>query len=108
VQDDEEVVVVLVDLRALVAREDVLVVEGMELEVLLQPRAVGLARALDVDPAQPARDPAGGLDDLDVRALRLAGACGDGAARAARPAEPRLGQARHGDLAVRRSRARSA
>ena len=43
VQDDEEVVVVLVDLRALVARVDVLVVEMMELEVLLQPRPVGRA-----------------------------------------------------------------
>ena len=40
VQDDEQVVVVLVDLRALVAREDVLVVERVELEVLLQPGAV--------------------------------------------------------------------
>ena len=82
VQDDEEVVVVLVDLRALVAREDVLVVERVEVEVLLQPGAVGLARALDVDPAQAAGDPAGGLDDLDVGALRLAGACGDRAAGA--------------------------
>jgi hypothetical protein len=62
VQDDEQVVLVLVDLRALVAREDVLVVERVELEALLQPRAVDLARALDVDPAE-----AGGLDDLDAR-----------------------------------------
>ena len=40
VQDDEQVVVVLVDLRALVAAADVLVVERVEVEVLLQPRAV--------------------------------------------------------------------
>src|SRR4051794_1795924 len=66
VQDDEEVVVVLVDLRALVAREHVLVVEGMELEALLEPRAVGRPRALDVVPAE-----AGGLDDLDARLLAL-------------------------------------
>src|SRR3954469_8924656 len=61
VENDEQVVVVLVDLRALVAREHVLVVERMEVEVLLQPRLVGAARALDVDPAE-----ARGLDDLDV------------------------------------------
>ena len=52
VQDDEQVALVLVDLRALVAREDVLVVERVEVEVLFQPRAVGLPRALDVDPAR--------------------------------------------------------
>ena len=61
VQDDEQVVVVLVDLRALVAREDVLVVERVEVEVLLQPGPVDRPRPLDVDPAQ-----AVGLDDLDV------------------------------------------
>ena len=66
VQDDEQVVVVLVDLRALVAREDVLVVERVELEPLLEPGAVHLPRALDVDPAE-----AGGLDDLDARVLPL-------------------------------------
>ena len=54
VQDDEQVVVVLVHLRALVARVDVLVVERVEVEVLLEPGAVDLARALDVDPAQAA------------------------------------------------------
>ena len=75
VQDDEQVVVVLVDLRALVAREDVLVVERVELEALLEPGAVDLARALDVDPAE-----AGGLDDLDARVLAL---------RCARPLERR-------------------
>ena len=66
VQDAEQVVVVLVDLRALVAREDVLVVERVELEALLEPGAVDLARALDVDPAE-----AGRLDDLDARLLAL-------------------------------------
>ena len=62
VQDDEQVVVVLVDLRPLVARQDVLVVERVELEVLLEPGAVERAGALDVDPAQAAV-----LDDLYVR-----------------------------------------
>ena len=62
VQHDEDVVVVLVELRALVAREDVLVVERVEIEVLFQPVAVGGARRLDVDPAD-----AGGLDDLRIR-----------------------------------------
>ena len=77
VQHDEQVVVVLVDLRALVARADVLVVEGMEVEVLLQPRLLERARALDVDPAQ-----AGRLDDLDARlgALRRASAAASGRA----------------------------
>ena len=70
VQDDEEVVVVLVDLRALVAREDVLVVERVELEVLLEPGALGGAGALDVDPAQAAP-----LDDLDL-GLGASEACG--------------------------------
>ena len=62
VQHDEQVVVVLVDLRALVARADVLVVEGVELEALLEPGLLERARALDVDPAQTGR-----LDDLDAR-----------------------------------------
>jgi hypothetical protein len=79
VQDDEQVVVVDVDLRALVAREDVLVVEGVEVEVLLEPRAVDLARALDVDPAEgPTVDDV--LDDLDVGCFRLLRACDDPAA----------------------------
>jgi hypothetical protein len=90
VQHDEQVVVVLVDLRALVAREDVLVVERMELEALLQPRLVDRSRALDVDPAQ-----AEGLDDLDARLVR-----GRGALSGARPpgaaTEGGPGQARHG------------
>ena len=83
VQDDEEVVVVLVDLRALVAREDVLVVERVEVEALLEPGAVDGARALDVDPAQ-----AGGLDELDAR---LSGSGVRSAARDARRRGDRSG-----------------
>ena len=45
VQDDEEVIGVLVDLRPLVAREDVLEVEGVELEVLLEPAPTRAGRA---------------------------------------------------------------
>ena len=71
VEDDEEVVVVDVDLRPLVAREHVLEVEGVEVEVLLQPGALERAGVLDVDPAQ-----AGGVDLLDVRGLRLSGGGG--------------------------------
>src|SRR5204863_9227997 len=62
VEDDEEVVVVDVDLRPLVARADVLVVERVELEVLLEPGLVERAGALDVDPAQAVV-----VDDLYVR-----------------------------------------
>ena len=80
VQDDEQVVVVLVDLRALVAAVDVLVVEGVEVEVLLQPGPVDRARALDVDPAQRLAVAGGELDDLDVGALRLGWTCDDPAA----------------------------
>jgi hypothetical protein len=58
-QDDEDVVVVLVELRAVVARVDVLVVEGLELEVGLQPVPIGGPRRLDLDPADTGR-----LDDL--------------------------------------------
>jgi hypothetical protein len=76
VQDDEQVLVVLVDLRALVAREDVLVVERVEVEALLQPRLVDRARALDVDPAKPRR-----LDDLDARLVALRSVVGDARAR---------------------------
>ena len=91
VQDDEQVVVVLVDLRALVARVDVLVVERVEVEALLEPGLVGGTRALDVDPAQPGR-----LDDLGAGLLGLRRG-GVGAARArAAPTDPGLGQVRHG------------
>ena len=67
VQDDEQVAGVLVDLRALVAREDVLEVEGMEIELLLEPAGLERRGTLDVDPAQ-----AGPLDGLDA-GLALAG-----------------------------------
>ena len=43
VQDDEQVVGVLVDLRPLVARQHVLEVEGVEVEVLLEPGATRAA-----------------------------------------------------------------
>src|SRR3954469_10279295 len=61
-ENDEEVVVVLVDLRPLVARADVLVVERVELEMLLEPGLVYRGGALDVDPAEIVE-----LDDLDPR-----------------------------------------
>src|SRR5215203_274737 len=66
VEDDEEVVVVDVDLRPLVAREDVLEVKRVELEVLLEPAALERSRPLDVDPAQAVR-----VDLLDVWLLWL-------------------------------------
>jgi hypothetical protein len=53
VEDDEEVLVVLVDLRPLVARGDVLEVEGVEVEVLLQPCLLGGAGAVELHPSQP-------------------------------------------------------
>jgi hypothetical protein len=108
VQDDEEVVVVLVDLRALVAAVDVLVVERVEVEVLLQPRAVDRARALDVDPAQLAAVLRRELDDLDVGTLGLRRACDDPAARPRRTPEAWLGQVGHRDFAARRSASSSA
>ena len=52
VENDEEVVLVLVDLRPLIARQDVLVVERVELEVLLEPGAIDGPGPLDVDPAE--------------------------------------------------------
>jgi len=55
VEDDEDVVVVGVELRALVARVDVLEVERVEVEMLLEPFAVRQARLFDVDPAEAAR-----------------------------------------------------
>ena len=58
-QDDEDVVVVLVQLRPVVARVDVLVVERVEVEVGFEPVAIGGPRRLDLDPAD-----AGRLDDL--------------------------------------------
>src|SRR6476469_8583658 len=107
VQHDEQVVVVLVDLRALIAAEDVLVVEVVEVEVLLEPRAVGERGALDVDPAQRRRAFDGRLDDLDVGTLGLSGE----RVRATRPrrsSQPGLGQVRHGDFEARLRSRRSA
>jgi hypothetical protein len=88
VQDDEQVAVVLVDLRALVAREHVLVVELVEVEALLEPGLVRGARALDVDPAE-----AGGLDDVGARIVALDR--GVRRRRAKEPAKAWLGEARH-------------
>ena len=68
VEDDEEVVVVRVELRALVARVDVFPVERVEVVVLLEPLAVGEAGIVDVDPAET-----GGLDDARVVYLGGAG-----------------------------------
>ncbi len=65
-ENDEQVVVVDVDLRALIAGEDVLEVEGVEVEVLLQPAALERPGVLDVDPAQVL-----GVDLLDVGGLGL-------------------------------------
>ena len=82
VQDDEEVVVVLVDLRALVARVDVLVVEMMELEVLLQPRrgrpAAG-ARCGSSAAPRPRRSRRSGPRPRPPRARRRGPGCGPGA-----------------------------
>ena len=63
VQDDEQVVGVLVDLRPLAPpREHVLEVEGVEVVVLGQPGGLELGRRLDVQPREPVR-----LEALDVR-----------------------------------------
>ena len=81
-QHHEEVVVVSVDLGALVARVDVLVVERVELEALLEPLLRRLARLGDVDPAQ-----AVGRDRRWIRE-RLLRRDGHDWARAARGAQP--------------------
>jgi hypothetical protein len=74
----------------------------VEVEVLLEPRAVDLARALDVDPPQaPSLDDV--LDDLDVGMLGLRRTCDDRAAGPRRSTKARLGQVRHGDFEARRS-----
>src|SRR5256885_5030697 len=98
VEHDEQVAVVLVDLGALVAREDVLVIQRVEVEVLLQPGAIAGPGPLDVDPAQ-----AVGLDGLDVGGLRLGRAGWDVGAGTDRSTKAGLGQARHRDFAGRRS-----
>src|SRR6185295_8007604 len=88
---DEEVVVVDVDLRPLVAREHVLEIEGVEVEVLLQPGALEGAGALDVDPAQAA-----GVDLLDPGGFRLRlGRRNDEIAASTRPPQPGLRKVRH-------------
>src|SRR5581483_2196267 len=91
VQHDEQVLGVLVDLRALVAREDVLEVERVEPELLLEPGALEGGRTLDVDPAEPL-----GRDRLDV-GLALGGLRRgrDQVTGAAGPAQPRLREVRH-------------
>src|SRR4051794_31629451 len=103
VQDYEQVVVVLVDLGALVAAEDVLVVERVEVEVLFQPGAVCGPGALDVDPAQRLAVAGGELDDLDVGTLRLGWTCGNAAACPRRTPQAWLGQVGHWDFAARRA-----
>jgi hypothetical protein len=52
VQDDEQVVRVFVQLRPLVARHDVLDVEGVKVEVLGEPGTFETRRLLDLQPAQ--------------------------------------------------------
>ncbi len=97
VENDEEVVVVDVHLGPLVARDEVLEGERVEVEVLGQPLPLGEPRALDVDPAQPVV-----LDGRDRRrclSRRLgldAGARGPGQPRADRPepAAPHLARTR--------------
>src|SRR6201992_1713616 len=66
VEDAEQVLVVDVDLRPLIAGENILEVERVEVEVLLEPGALQGPRMLDVHPAQTAP-----LDLLDPRCLRL-------------------------------------
>ena len=95
VQDDEEVVGVLVDLRPLVARVDVLVIEWVEVEALLEPLLVGGTRPLDVDPPDGILPT---LDDLEPERLVpcvLEVLSGDVVAQA--PADARLGKTRHND-----------
>ena len=100
VQNDEDVVVVLVELRALVARVDVLVVERVEVEMLLEPVAIGAARRLDVDPAQPGRlDDVGRSDVQRQRRFRRTG----GAARARSRERTRQGDVRHGAIVAART-----
>jgi hypothetical protein len=91
VQDDEQVVGVLVDLRALVARQDVLEVEGMEPELLLEPSTLERRGALDVDPAQPL-----GGDRLDLGLALLWLRRGrDEMAGPGQPSQPWLREVRH-------------
>jgi len=88
VEDDEEIVVVLVDLGALLAPgQHVLEVQLVEVEVGGEPACVDPHRALDVEPGEPVR-----LDALDIRVRALS------RVRLARRVKPRaadLGKARH-------------
>src|SRR4029453_7434026 len=81
---------VLIDLRALVARQHVLEVEPVELEVLLEPAPLERARALDLDPAQALAG-----DRLYVRLLALRRRRRRGELAAARPSQPGLREVRH-------------
>src|SRR4029079_14411430 len=85
--------------RPLVAGRHVLVVEGVELEMLLEPGAIDGGGALDVDPTEPAE-----LDGLYVRLSRdrSEGRIGP---RASGAPEARLRKARHRVKAGRRLRA---
>jgi hypothetical protein len=89
VQDDEQVVVVRVDLGSLVARQHVLEVEGVEVELLLQPGALDRRGALDVDPPQ-----ARALNGFDLGGA-LALLSGRDELGAAVAAQPGLWKARH-------------
>jgi hypothetical protein len=55
VEDDEQVVRVLVDLRPLTPREDVLDVERMPAEALREGLGLLLAGGVGVDPREPVR-----------------------------------------------------
>ena len=89
VEDGEEVAVVLVvvDLRALSLRDDVLDVQRMPAEALGQSLSRAQIRSDRVDPGQP-----GGAELSDLRGARDVVRAG---ARADAPAD--AGQARHGD-----------
>ena len=90
VEDDEQVVLVLVDLRALVAREHVLEVQRVEVEVLLQPCLLDRAGAVDLDPAQ-----ALGRDLLYARGAGLSLSGRDEPSRAGTAAQPGTREVRH-------------
>ena len=97
-EDDEDVVVVLVELGAVVARVDVLVVERVEVEVRLEPVAVGRPRRLDVDPADAGRLDDVGRGDIGRRRSRRSGswaaAAGSRAAAAGRRGSARRHRSR--------------
>src|SRR5215207_9933767 len=88
-EDDEQVVVVDVDLRALVARDHVLEVEGVEVEVLLEPGLFENPGPGDLHPAEALRG-----DLRDPWSLRLSGSRGDELAGAG-PAQSGAREVRH-------------